>query len=115
MEPVEKQPAAPAPKEKAPSEDRLIMLCDGVFAIAMTLLVLEIKLPANASLLPPSYPNIRFFWLLIAILPGIVRRIQTRRQKRRAAARQEQRSDLSQSLRPHVSQSKIYVLSFLSA
>jgi uncharacterized membrane protein len=42
MEPVEKQPAAP--KEKTPAEDRLIMLCDGVFAIAMTLLVLDIKL-----------------------------------------------------------------------
>jgi uncharacterized membrane protein len=46
MKPVEKQPAAQKEKEKAPNEDRLIMLCDGVFAIAMTLLVLDIKLPA---------------------------------------------------------------------
>lgn len=30
------------PEEKTASEDRLIMLCDGVFAIAMTLLVLDI-------------------------------------------------------------------------
>lgn len=30
------------PEEKTPSEDRLVMLCDGVFAIAITLLVLDI-------------------------------------------------------------------------
>lgn len=31
-------------EEKSPGFDRLIMLCDGIFAIAMTLLVLDIKL-----------------------------------------------------------------------
>ena len=30
------------PEEKTPSEDRLVMLCDGVFAIAITLLVIDI-------------------------------------------------------------------------
>src|SRR5437899_8182022 len=32
-------------EEKSLGFDRLIMLCDGIFAIAMTLLVLDIKLP----------------------------------------------------------------------
>jgi len=40
----------PAPiEEKRPSEDRIVMLSDGVFAIAMTLLVLDIRLPDNPS------------------------------------------------------------------
>lgn len=35
------------PEEKTPSEDRLVMLCDGVFAIAVTLLVLDIGIPLD--------------------------------------------------------------------
>lgn len=35
------------PDEKTPNEDRLIMLCDGVFAIAITLLVLDIGISSN--------------------------------------------------------------------
>lgn len=37
-------------EEKSLGFDRLIMLCDGIFAIAMTLLVLDIKLPEGADL-----------------------------------------------------------------
>ena len=37
-------------KSRKPQEDRIVMLSDGVFAIAMTLLVLDIKLP---EVLPP--------------------------------------------------------------
>src|ERR1700730_1504586 len=36
-------------EEKSPGFDRLIMLCDGIFAIAMTLLVLDIKLPEGLT------------------------------------------------------------------
>ncbi len=35
------------PEEKTPSEDRLVMLCDGIFAIAITLLVLDIGISAE--------------------------------------------------------------------
>lgn len=42
MEQVEKELEKFVPEEKTASEDRLVMLCDGVFAIAMTLLVLDI-------------------------------------------------------------------------
>jgi len=36
------EPTQFVPEEKTPSEDRLVILCDGVFAIALTLLVLDI-------------------------------------------------------------------------
>ena len=42
MEQVEKELEQFVPEEKTASEDRLVMLCDGVFAIAMTLIVLDI-------------------------------------------------------------------------
>jgi uncharacterized membrane protein len=34
-------------RENVPGADRLIVLCDGIFAIATTLLVIDIKLPSN--------------------------------------------------------------------
>src|SRR5689334_15971960 len=42
------------PEDKPASEDRLVMLCDGVFAIAITLLVLDIRLPDDPKLLTES-------------------------------------------------------------
>ena len=33
------------------SKERIEMLCDGVFAIAMTLIVLEVKVPAHEDIL----------------------------------------------------------------
>jgi len=42
MREMERQLSRIIPEEKTPNEDRLVMLCDGVFAIAMTLLVLDI-------------------------------------------------------------------------
>ena len=42
MQEIEKPSKPFVPEEKTPSEDRLVMLCDGVFAIAITLLVIGI-------------------------------------------------------------------------
>lgn len=49
MEAIEKQKVGSEKSEKVGGEDRLVMLCDGVFAIAMTLLALEIKLPEGIT------------------------------------------------------------------
>src|ERR1044071_3207157 len=49
----EKPGLEPIFDEKSNGFERLIMLCDGIFAIAMTLLILDIKLPTevqNASI-----------------------------------------------------------------
>lgn len=42
MKRVERNVEQFVPEERTPNEDRLVMLCDGVFAIAITLLVLDI-------------------------------------------------------------------------
>jgi uncharacterized membrane protein len=52
LSPVEKEARPWQRAEKAPGDDRLVMLCDGVFAIAMTLLVLNIRLPAGIPYTP---------------------------------------------------------------
>src|SRR5690348_854184 len=44
MEVTEKPIEAPMKKGQEKLDERLVMLCDGVFAIAMTLLVLDIRL-----------------------------------------------------------------------
>lgn len=76
MERVKNTPATT--EEKSPREDRIVMLSDGVFAIAMTLLILDIRLPeglvhatfqdALAGLLPKfisyiiSFSMISTYW-----------------------------------------------------
>lgn len=52
MKQAEKEATQFVPEEKTPSEDRLVMLCDGVFAIAMTLLVLDIGINISQNNLP---------------------------------------------------------------
>lgn len=47
MKDIHKQVSHVIPEEKTPNEDRLVMLCDGVFAIAVTLLVLDIGIPQD--------------------------------------------------------------------
>src|SRR5689334_18637065 len=44
-------------KSKKPHEDRIVMLSDGVFAIAMTLLALDIRLPEGLSYLNGVHLN----------------------------------------------------------
>ena len=49
MRESEKQLLRAVPNEKKPGEDRLVMLCDGVFAIAATLLVIGIDISPHDS------------------------------------------------------------------
>lgn len=50
MRQIEKELTRAVSEEKTPNEDRLVMLCDGVFAIAMTLLVFGISIKVAAPL-----------------------------------------------------------------
>jgi uncharacterized membrane protein len=63
MERVKKTPAIP--EEKSPREDRIVMLSDGVFAIAMTLLILDIRLPQGL-------PHATFQVALALLLPNVI-------------------------------------------
>ncbi len=64
------------PEDKPASEDRLIMLCDGVFAIAITLLVLDIRLPDGLK--PDQFPEqlpdllfkILFYFITFLVIAG---------------------------------------------
>jgi uncharacterized membrane protein len=62
----------PVPNDTSVNEDRLIMLCDGVFAIAITLLVLDIRLPDDATHfqenLPAFFLKILFYFVTFLVV-----------------------------------------------
>lgn len=49
MQRLEEKLTMIVPEGKDPAEDRLVLLCDGIFAIAITLLVLDIRLPEGLT------------------------------------------------------------------
>ena len=80
MQILNKTPA----EEKSPGEDRIVMLSDGVFAIAMTLLILDIRLPDGlgdktfADVLGSLVPKIISYiisFMMIALYWSVHRRI----------------------------------------
>jgi uncharacterized membrane protein len=58
--------------EKTHGDERLIMLCDGIFAIALTLLVLDIRLPDDPAKFQANlgdfFLKILFYFITFAIL-----------------------------------------------
>lgn len=50
---------------KSPGEDRIVMLSDGVFAIAMTLLILDVRLPQGL-------PHTTFQAALVLLIPNFI-------------------------------------------
>ncbi len=63
--------------EKFSAEDRLIMLCDGIFAIAITLLVINIKLPSgltedkfNGALRTQLFSQVLFYLITFLVIAG---------------------------------------------
>jgi Endosomal/lysosomal potassium channel TMEM175 len=48
------EPASPSASHTGLSKQRLEALTDGIFAVAMTLLVIELKLPERADVSEPS-------------------------------------------------------------
>jgi uncharacterized membrane protein len=63
MEILKKTPAMR--EEKSPREDRIVLLSDGVFAIAMTLLILDVRLPEGL-------PHSTFSGALNLLLPKVI-------------------------------------------
>lgn len=63
-----------APEGRPANEDRLIMLCDGVFAIAITLLVLDIRIPDGSTQfsadLSALLRKIMFYFVTFLIIAG---------------------------------------------
>ncbi len=82
MEILKKTPATT--EEKSPREDRIVVLSDGVFAIAMTLLILDIRLPAGLphanfqdalGLLIPNFISYVISFIMIGTYWSVHRRI----------------------------------------
>jgi uncharacterized membrane protein len=82
LETVKKTPATT--EEKNPMQDRIVMLSDGVFAIAMTLLILDIRLPVGLphatfqdalELLLPNFISYVISFIMISTYWSIHRRI----------------------------------------
>jgi uncharacterized membrane protein len=49
-------PVSAGPRDDLPGVDRLLTLSDGVVAIAITLLVLQLNVPSPAKLADPTRP-----------------------------------------------------------
>ncbi len=80
MEILKKTPATM--EEKSPQEDRMVMLSDGVFAIAMTLLILDVRLPSDLQhatfqdalgLLLPKFISYVISFIMISTYWGVHR------------------------------------------
>jgi uncharacterized membrane protein len=67
------------PDENAPNAERLLFLSDGIYAIAMTLLVINVAIPANLDhaafqkALSDALPNLGAFALSFALIAGFWR------------------------------------------
>lgn len=91
MESVNEQFEAPLKKGQEKVDERLIMLCDGIFAIAITILVLDIKLDLKDGIdaaLNDLLPKIVFYLITFFVIAGywgehrrlmkVVKRMDTR-------------------------------------
>ncbi len=79
MKSIDDAPQARKEEEKAPGDERLIMLCDGIFAIAITLLVIDIKIPPGLNegdfynALPQLFSQTLFYLITFIAIAGFWR------------------------------------------
>jgi uncharacterized membrane protein len=69
-------PVSAGPRGDLPGVNRLLALSDGVVAIAITLLVLQLTVPSPAALTHPDSASdaAKYCWLLLALAPGLAER-----------------------------------------